>query len=234
MEALKSGEVERVLIARGVKASTIDPLERLAAAEGVPVDHVPRIELDQHLKTTHHQGVAAELPELAFSDPEAPFELATARGERPLLVLLDQVTDPRNYGAIVRSAEVLGAHGVVTEARRSAPLTPVVAKASAGATSHLPLVQVTNLPRYIAELKERYVWIYGADGTAERTPRDIDWVRDVALVIGSEGSGLRRLVRETCDELVKIPMVGQIGSLNAAVAAGVLLHEIVQGRKAAS
>ena len=230
MEALKGGEVERVWIAKGVKASTIEPLERLAASSRVPIDHVPRIELDQRLKTTHHQGVAAELPELAYSGPEAPFDLAASRGERPLLILLDQLTDPRNYGAIIRSAEVLGAHGVVTEERRSAPLSPVVAKSSAGATSHLPLVEVKNLPRYIAELKERNLWIYGADGTAERTPRDIDWVRDVALVIGSEGSGLRRLVRESCDELVKIPMVGRIGSLNAAVAAGILIHEIVHGR----
>ena len=232
MEALRGGEVERVLIARGVKPSTIEPLERLAARAGVPLDYVPRIELDQRLKTTHHQGVAAELPELAFSDPERPFELALSRDERLLLILLDQLTDPRNYGAIIRSAEVLGAHGVVTEARRSAPLSAVVAKASAGATSHLPLVQVTNLPRYIAALKERNVWIYGADGAAERVPWDIDWVRDAALVIGSEGTGLRRLVRETCDELVKIPMRGRIGSLNASVAAGILVHEVVRGRQA--
>lgn len=231
MEALRGGEVERILIAKGVKASTIEPLERLAAAAGVAVDHVPRIELDQRLKTTNHQGVAAELPELAYSDPEAPFELARNRGERVLLVLLDQVTDPRNYGAIIRGAEVLGAHGVVTEARRSAPLSPVVAKASAGATSYLPLVQVTNLNRYIDDLKERNVWVYGADGSAERAPWDIDWVRDAALVIGSEGSGLRRLVREKCDELVKIPMRGQIGSLNASVAAGILIHEVVRGRR---
>jgi 23S rRNA (guanosine2251-2'-O)-methyltransferase len=231
MEALRGGEVERIFIARGVKASTIEPLERLAAAADVPIDHVPRIELDQRLKTTHHQGVAAELPELAYSEPDAPFRLAEAREERLLLILLDQLTDPRNYGAIIRSAEVLGAHGVVTEARRSAPLSPVVAKAAAGATSHLPLVQVTNLPRYIAELKERNVWVYGADGSAERAPWDIDWVRDAALVIGSEGSGLRRLVRETCDELVRIPMRGRIASLNAAVAAGILVHEVVRGRQ---
>lgn len=232
MEALHGGKVEHVMIARGVKASTIEPLQRLAAKTGVPVDHVPRIELDQLLKTTNHQGVAAVLPELAYSPPEAPFELASRRGERLLLVLLDQVTDPMNYGAIIRSAEVLGAHGVVTEARRSAPLNPVVAKASAGATSHLPLLQVTNLNRYIDELKERNVWVYGADGSAERTPGDIDWDRDAALVIGSEGSGLRRLVRETCDELVKIPMRGRVGSLNASVAAGILLYEVVHGRRA--
>ena len=231
MEALRGGDVERVLIARGVKASAIEPLERLASRSGVPVEHVPRIELDQRLKTTHHQGVAAELPELAYSDPQAPFELALAREERLLIILLDQLTDPRNYGAIIRSAEVLGAHGVVTEARRSAPLSAVVAKASAGATSHLPLVQVTNLPRYIAELKERNVWVYGADGSAERTPWDVDWDRDAAIVIGSEGGGLRRLVRETCDELVRVPMRGRIASLNAAVAAGILIHEVNRGRR---
>lgn len=234
MEAMRGGEVERVLIARGVKASTIEPLERLAASTGVQIEHVPRIELDTRLKTTKHQGVAAELPELSYSAPEAPFELAGQRGDRLLLVLLDQVTDPGNYGAIIRSAEVLGAHGVVTEARRSAPLDAVAAKASAGATSHIPLLQVTNLNRYIDELKERNVWVYGADGSADRAPGEIDWVRDAALVIGSEGSGLRRLVREKCDELVKIPMRGQIGSLNASVAAGILVYEVVRGRREAA
>src|SRR5699024_6021717 len=118
------------------------------------------------------------------------------------------VQDPRNYGAIIRSAEVLGAHGVVTEARRSAPLSAVVAKTAAGAASHLPLVQVPNLPNLVRDLKERGVWIYGADGAGESTPDRVDWDRDVALVIGSEGTGLRRLMKERCDELVRIDTRG--------------------------
>lgn len=231
IEALQEGQVEELWIAQGVQPGTIKQLELLARAQQVPIRRIPRIDLDQQLKTTRHQGIAAELPELEFSDPELPFQLAEKRGERVLLVLLDQISDPRNYGAIIRSAEVLGAHGVVTEERRSAPLSAVVAKTAAGATSYLPLVQVKNLPRYIDGLKQRNVWLYGADGEAKATPEQIDWDRDAALVIGSEGTGLRRLVREKCDELIKIPMKGQINSLNASVAAGILIYSVVKGRE---
>ncbi len=231
IEALQEGGVLRILVAKGIQPGTAQQLERLARKHRVPLDYVPRIELDQALKTTRHQGIAAELPELSFADPEAPFNLAAKRGEMLLLVLLDQISDPRNYGAIIRSAEVLGAHGVVTEERRSAPLSAVVAKTSAGASSHLPLVQVKNLPRYIDELKKRNVWIYGASGDAANTPADLDWKRPTALVIGSEGSGMRRLVRDKCDDTVRIPMKGKIDSLNASVAAGILLYAIAAGRE---
>ena len=146
-------------------------------------------------------------------------------------MLLDQLSDPRNYGAIIRSAEVLGAHGVVSEERRAAPLSAVAVKAAAGATSHLPLIQVKNLPRYIDGLKKRNVWVYGAAGEAENTPGMIDWDRDAALVIGSEGTGMRRLVRDKCDEWVKVPMKGQVGSLNASVAAGILIYSVVSSRE---
>lgn len=233
MEALREGQAERLLLADGLRPGAVKELTRLARRAGVPVDTVPRIELDRALKTTQHQGVAAVLPEVDYSDPEAPFRRAERKGERLLLVLLDQVQDPRNYGAIIRSAEVLGAHGVVTEEKRSAPLTAVVAKTAAGATSHLPLVQVKNLARYLEELKARGVWLYGASDDAPGAPEGVDWDRDVALVIGSEGSGLRRLVRERCDELVAIPTRGRVSSLNASVAAGILLYAVLRGREAA-
>ncbi len=229
-EALAAGTVLRVFVARGVRGATIAELERLTRQAGVALELVARIELDRSLKTTAHQGVAAELPELRFVEPEAPFRLAEARGERPLLVALDQVTDPRNYGAIVRCAEALGAHGVITEARRSPPLSATVAKAAAGAAAHLPLVQVTNLPRYLSECKERGVWVYGSAGDGELASFEVDWDRDVVLVIGAEGRGMRRLVRETCDEVVRVPLRGRIGSLNAAAATAVLLHDIGLGR----
>ena len=233
-EALEQGQAERVMIALGVRESTVRDIEKLARKARVPVDRVPRIDLDQALKTTSHQGVVAELPDLDYSPEEAPFALAEERDERLLLVLLDQVQDPRNYGAIIRSAEVLGAHGVVTEERRSAPLSAVVAKTAAGATAHLPLVQVKNLARFIDELKSRNVWIYGADAGSETTPEMIDWDRDAALVLGSEGTGLRRLVREKCDEIVGIPMSGRVSSLNASVAAGILLYAVQAGRRKAA
>lgn len=231
IEAVQEGQALRLMLAQGLQAGTVKELEKLARVNNVPVEHVPRIQLDQSLKTTNHQGVVAELPDLSFADPEAPFHLAEKRGERLLLVLLDQMNDPRNYGAIIRSAEALGAHGVVTEERRSAPLSAVAVKAAAGATSYLPLVQVKNLPRYIDGLKKRNVWIYGAAGEGESTPDRIDWDRDVALVIGSEGSGMRRLVGEKCDEWVRIPTRGTISALNASVAAGILIYSIVSSRE---
>ena len=230
LEALRQGQVERLLIARGVKPGAVAELRKQAREHDVPVDDAPRIDLDRALGTTSHQGVAAQLPELSFLSLEAARDLARERGERLLLVLLDHVQDPRNYGAIIRSAEAFGAHGVVTEARRSAPLTGVVAKTAAGAASLVPLVQVTNLPRTIRELKDEGVWVYGADADGDARPDRVDWDRDAALVIGAEGRGLRRLVAELCDELVRVPTPGRTPSLNASVATGVLLYAVRTGR----
>lgn len=231
IEALQEGSAERVLVAHGVSPGTLRELQTLARKADADFQLVPRIELDQTLKTTRHQGIAAELPDLTYAEPDAPFKLAEKRREKPLLVLLDGITDPHNYGAIIRSAEVLGAHGVVTEERRSAPLSAVVAKTSAGASSHLPLVQVKNLPRYMDELKARGVWLYGASGDAALRPEGIDWDRAAALVIGSEGTGMRRLVRDKCDDLIAIPMRGKVASLNASVAAGILLYGVIGARE---
>jgi 23S rRNA (guanosine2251-2'-O)-methyltransferase len=231
MEALQESLVVRLYLAHGIERSARTSFLQAAKALGVAVEERPRIEFDRALRTTDHQGVMAEVAPLRYGEPEAPFALAASRGERLLLVCLDHITDPRNYGAIIRSAEALGAHGVVSEARRSAPLTPVVAKTSAGATAHLPLVQVTNLPRYLADLKGRNVWVYGADAGGEAGPRELDWDRDVALVIGSEGDGLRRIVREQCDALVALPLRGRTPALNAAVAASILIHEALMGRR---
>lgn len=234
LEALRAGGVERVMVARGVREGTVRELREAARLAGAAFEEVPRIALDQALRTTAHQGVAAELPEVPASDLEACFARAEGRGERLLLVLLDHLTDPHNVGAIIRSAEVLGAHGVVMEARRSAPLSAVVVKTAAGATSHLPIVTVTNLPRTIEALKARNVWVYGADAGASTTPASIDWERDVALVVGSEGSGLRRLVRDRCDDTVAIETHGRVASLNASVAAGILLYAVQRGRRGAA
>ena len=228
--ALREGQVRRLFLADGIERAARAEFARAAELAGVPTEDLPRIDLDRALRTTQHQGVAAEVAALAYAEPEAPFELARERGDRLLLVCLDHVTDPRNYGAIVRSAEALGAHGVVSEARRSAPLSPVVAKTSAGATAHLPLLQVTNLPRYLADLKGRGVWVYGADAAGARGPRELDWERDVALVVGSEGEGLRRVVRSACDELVALPLRGRTPALNASVAAALLIHEALMAR----
>lgn len=230
IEALREGQIVQLFLAQGLHPATVHDLEKLAKQHEVQVKHVPRIQLDQELKTTHHQGIVAELPDMKFADEEAPFALARQRKERLLLILLDQLSDPRNYGAIIRSAEALGAHGVISEERRSAPLSAVAVKASAGASSYIPLVQVKNLARFIDSIKARNVWVYGAAGEATAAPEDVDWDRDAALVIGAEGTGLRRLVRDKCDDMVAVPLKGRIDSLNASVAAGILIYSIMKAR----
>ncbi|MCS6867163.1 23S rRNA (guanosine(2251)-2'-O)-methyltransferase RlmB [Thermus sp.] len=226
LEALKTGQARRVLVARGVEGWFLRELERLGAEYTL----VPRIELDTLLRTTHHQGVAAEVEEPRYAPLEEAFRLAEARGEPPLLVFLDGITDPRNYGAMIRSALALGAHGVVSEARRSAPLSPLALKASAGAALKLPVVKVTNLPRALEEVKARGLWVYGLDLRGEKTPRELDFKRPLALVVGSEGEGMRRLVREGCDELFRIPIRPEAESLNASVALAIALYAAREAR----
>ncbi|MCD0158516.1 MULTISPECIES: 23S rRNA (guanosine(2251)-2'-O)-methyltransferase RlmB [unclassified Deinococcus] len=226
LEALQDGRVSEVLVARGVEEAFVAQLK----ATGVRLRFAPRIELDQLAGTTQHQGVMAEVEDMAWAEVDDILALAEQRGEDLLIVLLDGITDPRNFGAIIRSAEVLGAHGVVVEERRSAPLSPVVAKTAAGATSYLPVAQTKNLPRLIEQLKQENVWVYGAAGEAAEDVRRIDFSGKVALVIGAEGEGMRRLVREKCDALVSIPVRGRVQSLNASVAAGILLFEATRGR----
>lgn len=227
LEAIREGQAGQVWVARGVEGWLLKELDKLETQYKL----VPRIELDQMVKTTAHQGLVAELEEATYADPQAPFQLAKGRKEQVLLVILDGVTDPRNYGAIIRSAFALGAHGVITEERRSAPLSAIVLKASAGTASKIPLVQVKNIARYLAQIKEEGVWVYGTGGKASKTLEQLDYKRPLAIVIGSEGEGMRRLVGEHCDELAKIALAPGAESLNAAVALGVVLYQVQLGRK---
>lgn len=226
LEALREGQVGQVWVAKGVESWLLRELDKLRA----PYKLVPRIELDQMVRTTQHQGLVAEIEEATYADPEAPFRLAQQRGEQVLLVVLDGVTDPRNYGALIRSAFALGAHGVITEERRSAPLSALVLKASAGTAHKIPLVQVKNIARYLEQIKQQGVWVYGTSGKASKTIAELDYRRPLAIVIGSEGEGMRRLVTEHCDELAKIPLAEGAESLNAAVALGVVLYQVRLGR----
>ena len=221
LEALRAGRARRVLVARGVEGWLLKELERL----GAPDTLVPRIELDTLLRTTHHQGIAAEVEDPPYASLEDALRLAASRKEPPLLVALDGVTDPRNYGAMIRSALALGAHGVVSEERRAAPLSPLALKASAGAALKLPVVKVKNLPRTLKALKEEGLWVYGLDVRGEKAPWELDYARPLVLVVGSEGEGMRRLVRETCDELFRIPIREEAESLNASVALGIALYQ---------
>ena len=230
LEALRGGQVRRMFAARGIEPRFARELEAAARQAGLDLEWTPRVEMDRAVKTTQHQGVIAEIDDANWADLEDAFELAANRGEQLLLVLLDGITDPHNFGAIIRSAEVLGAHGVIVEERRSAPLSPTVVKTAAGATSFLPVIQVKNLPRLMDDLKERGVWVYGAAGEAKTSLSRLDFDRPLALVIGSEGEGMRRLVREKCDELVSIPTRGRVQSLNASVAAAILVYHALASR----
>jgi 23S rRNA (guanosine2251-2'-O)-methyltransferase len=183
-------------------------------------------ELSEAARTRDHQGVLAWCEPYRYADA---WELASG-SDRPLLVCLDQVTDPHNLGAVCRSAEGAGADGVVVPAHGAATITPVVARASAGAVEHLAVAVVPNLARYLAEVKSDRLWVYGAAGDAETTMWHADLTGGVAFVLGAEGSGLRPLVRRTCDALVSIPLRGRVDSLNVSVAAGLLLYEAVRQR----
>jgi 23S rRNA (guanosine2251-2'-O)-methyltransferase len=205
--------------------------ERAVAAEPWLSEAKPKQRPDRELSelagTRDHQGVVARVEPYRYADA---YELASA--ERPLLAVLDRVTDPRNLGAVCRSADGAGATGVVVPAHGSAVVTPAVARSSAGAIEHLPVAVVTNLARYLEEVKGPELWVYGAAGDAETTMWDADLAGGVALVFGAEGKGLRPLVRRSCDALVSIPVLGNVESLNVSVAAALLLYEARRQRRA--
>jgi 23S rRNA (guanosine2251-2'-O)-methyltransferase len=236
-ELLRAGQpVHRVLVAtsRGDSPVLEDLLGRARDA-GVPVAEVDGSELDGRAEGLVHQGVLALAPPFPYARLDDVLDRADDAGEGPLLVALDGVTDPHNLGSIARTAEAVGAHGLLVPARRAAGVTPSAEKAAAGALAYLPVVEVTNLVRTLARLGERGVWSLGLDGGAEVA---IDAhplaAEPCVLVVGAEGAGLARLTRERCDALVKLPMRGRVASLNASVAAGVALYELLRRRTASS
>ena len=227
-EALKSGRrVEKLLVAQGDLSGAARDIIRMAREAGAVVQQVDRSRLDQIYPA--HQGMLAFVAAVEYKTIDDMFALARERGEDPFLVLLDGVTDPHNVGAIIRSAECAGAHGVILPERRAAGLGPAAAKAAAGALSYMPIAREKNLNRTIDELKARGVWVIGTamDGENAMTA---DLTGPVALVIGSEGEGISRLTLEKCDRTLTLPMKGSIESLNASVAAGVLMYEVLRAR----
>ncbi|MCX8007812.1 MAG: 23S rRNA (guanosine(2251)-2'-O)-methyltransferase RlmB [Coriobacteriia bacterium] len=233
LEALRGGlDLVRVEVARGAKGdSAIAEIRRAASERGVPVFEVSRESLDAASERGRHQGVAAILRGFRYASLADVFA-AHAGDAESTLVVLDHVTDPGNLGAVARSAEAAGAHAVIVPERRSAPVTAVVHKAAAGALAHLPVVRVVNVARALEEIKRAGYWVVGASGDAPTDLWSAPLEGRIALVLGSEGSGLSRLVSETCDVLVSIPMLGRVGSLNVAQAATVLLYEHVRRRSA--
>lgn len=233
-EALRAGTpVDKVWILRGEDSAPLRRIAALARNAGAVVADADRRKLDSMSVTGAHQGVIALAAAAKYVDVEDILRIASERGEAPLVVVCDEISDPHNLGAIIRTAECAGAHGVIIPKRRSAGLTAVVAKASAGAVSYLPVARVANIPALLKDLKKRGLWIYGADASGAASLYETDWTGPAALVIGSEGAGMTRLAAEQCDFLVKIPMKGNINSLNASTACAVLLYEAVRQRGAA-
>ena len=217
-------DVERVFIADGAEGS-VSKIVALAKEKGAIVDFVPKEKIDAMAPGVKHQGVVAKVSEYKYADMEDIFAKAGASGEDPFIIILDEVEDPHNLGAIIRTAECAGAHGVVIPKRRSASLTQTVALSAAGAIENMPVVQVTNLVRTIEDLKEKGIWIGAADMDGE-TYYEADLTGPIALVIGNEGRGVGRLVKEKCDFVLSIPMKGRINSLNASNAAAILMYGI--------
>ncbi|MGG1313105.1 23S rRNA (guanosine(2251)-2'-O)-methyltransferase RlmB [Cohnella laeviribosi] len=232
LEALKAGRaLNKIWLSNQAQRSLVQPIADEAKARGVVVQFVDKRKLDSLVPGVLHQGVVAQAAAVSYFDMEDLLARASERGEAPLLVLLDEVEDPHNLGSILRTADCTGAHGVIVPKRRSAGLTAVVAKTSAGAVEYVPVARVANLAQTIERLKEAGVWIAGADAAASQDVYGADLTGPLAIVIGSEGRGLSRLVREKCDFLLSLPMFGRINSLNASVAAGVILYEAVRQRR---
>lgn len=227
-EALRAGRrtMKRLTVSSGVQeAGVIAEIIKLADQAGVPVQRVERQQLDKQLRDANHQGVMLETGPYPYVEIDECLALAAERGQPPLLLLLDHLQDPQNIGTLLRTAEVVGAHGVAIPGRRAAEITPAVVNASSGATEHLRIVLVGNLAQTIASLQRQGVWAVGLEDDEQAQALDTaDLNLPLALVVGAEGPGLARLVRERCDFLVRLPMAGQIASLNAAVAGSIALY----------
>lgn len=232
LEAMRAGRrVYRLILASGIRGHAVQQLIALAQERNIDIQYQPKHLLDALAKGDNHQGVIAEVEPIGYVDLFTLLDQIESRGEAPFLVILDEISDPHNLGAIIRSADAAGAHGVIIPERRSAGVTATVAKTSAGAVEYVPVCQVKNLVWAIEELKKRGIWVVGADMEGERLHTQASLTGPLAIVIGSEGKGLRRLVQEKCDFLVRLPMYGKVNSLNASVAAGILLYEVVRQRR---
>ncbi|MBQ1219770.1 MAG: 23S rRNA (guanosine(2251)-2'-O)-methyltransferase RlmB [Peptococcaceae bacterium] len=232
MEALKTNRtINKIWVVKGEQKGSIREIVALAKEKRIMVQQVDRSKLDAMFPKQNHQGVAASVASADYVDWQDIVDIARKKGEDPLIVILDELEDPHNLGAILRSVDAVGAHGVIIPKRRAVPLTDGVAKASAGAIEHVPVARVSNIVQVIEELKKQGIWVAGANMHGQYMHKQ-DLTGPLAIVIGSEGKGLGKLVSESCDYIVSIPMQGKINSLNASVAAGVLLYEAYRQRNA--
>lgn len=230
LEVLKSGrDIEKIIVQKGNVEGTIRRIAGMAKERGIVVQEAARQKLDEMSQTKNHQGVIAIVSEHEYAEVDDILRSAAEKGEKPFIIILDNITDPHNLGAVIRTAECAGAHGVIIPKRRSVGLTAVVGKTSAGALEYMPVARVTNIARTIEEIKKQGVWVACADMDGEDY-YDASLDGAIALVIGSEGEGVSRLVKEKCDFTVSIPMYGKISSLNASVAGALLMYEVVRQR----
>ena len=230
IEAFRAGKtIDKLFVLEHCKEGSMNTVLREAKKQGTVINYVKRERLDQMSETGKHQGVIAYIAAYEYGSVEDILKKAEDKGEQPFVIILDDIADPHNLGAIIRTANLAGAHGVIIPKHRASGLTATVVKASAGAINYTPVAKVTNISKTIEELKEKGLWFVCADmdGT---TMYDLDLKGPIGLVIGNEGKGVSRLVKEKCDFIAKVPMFGDIDSLNASVAAGVLAYEIVRQR----
>lgn len=230
LEALRAErDINKIWVAEGVQKRSITELLQLANDRKVIVQFVPKKKIDG-LTDSNHQGVAAAVAAYNYAELDDLFKVAESRSEDPFFLILDELEDPHNLGSIMRTADAVGAHGLIIPKRRAVGLTAVVAKSSTGAIEHIPVVRVNNLSQIVDELKKRNVWIAGTDAKESVDYRKMDASLPLAVIIGSEGKGMSRILREKCDFLYQLPMVGHVTSLNASVAASLLMYEVYRKR----
>ncbi len=231
IELLKSNrEINKIFIAKGERQGSINDIIKLCKDKGIVFQEVDKAKLDELTETNHHQGVIAFASPIEYKEISDIIEIAKQRNEDPFIVICDEIEDPHNLGALIRTAEIAGCHGLIIPKRRSCQVTEVVSKVSCGATEHLAIARVGNINDAIEELKQAGVWIYGTDGSAKKLYYEEDLTGPIAIIIGSEGRGMNKLVMKNCDVLLKIPMKGHITSLNASVSGGIVIFEAVRQR----
>ncbi|MBQ9228104.1 MAG: 23S rRNA (guanosine(2251)-2'-O)-methyltransferase RlmB [Eubacterium sp.] len=230
LELLKSGrEIENVLLAKGEREGSVNRIIALCKEKHIVIKTVDRKKLDTLCGGANHQGVAANTPAHSYATVDEILALAEARGEAPFIIICDEIEDSHNLGAIIRTAEACGAHGIIIPKRRNVGLNFIVAKTSCGALEYMKVARVGNLAQTIDELKKKNIWVYAADMDGQRWDQT-DFSGGAALVVGNEGSGVGRLIKEKCDVTVSLPMLGRVNSLNASVAAGIIMYEIARQR----
>ncbi|MDI6765573.1 MAG: 23S rRNA (guanosine(2251)-2'-O)-methyltransferase RlmB [Bacteroidota bacterium] len=232
IEALRAGKIiEKIVILAGVKGSSIEKIKQLAKNNRVNCVEVGKIKFRELVSDTTTQGVVAIVGTKKYVEVEDIIKIAKERNEKPFILLLDEIEDPQNLGALIRTAECAGVHGVVIPKHHAASVNQTVARTSAGASEHLPVAKVTNIANTLDELKKKGIWVVGTDSNANKLYSEIDYTGPIAVVIGSEGKGIRTLVKEKCDFMVKIPIRGKVPSLNASVAGALLMYEVVRKRE---